>query len=273
MKATSSSHLTRLPSPQSPALEVCGLSVAYRGRAVLDDVSFAVPRGRRVAVIGPNGAGKSSLLKAMLGIVPARGDVRLLGLSLERARKHVAYVPQRESVDFDYPVTALDVVLMGLYREIGWLRRIRGEHRRRALEALAEVGLADRADATLGQLSGGQQQRVFLARALAGRPDLFLLDEALAGVDAATEDRFFATFDDLQQQGKTVVMVHHDLLTVAERFDHVIVVGGQRVICGPAHEILPGRALEDAYGGRTLHLDPNRLNRCIQRAQRHLAQA
>lgn len=235
------------------ALTIEGLTVHYRRRPVLVGVDYTAPRGSWIAVVGPNGAGKSTLLKAVMGIVPATtGSIRLLGRELDEVRDRVAYVPQREAVDWDFPVTAHEVVTMGLYGRIGWLRRIRKEHRRRADEALERVGLTAIADRCIGQLSGGQQQRVFLARALVQDPELFLLDEALAGVDIATEELLLELFGELRGQGKTVVMVHHDLDTVRRHCDQALLLSGRRIAAGSIEHVLAPQTLREAYGERLL---------------------
>ncbi|HSG56871.1 MAG TPA: ABC transporter ATP-binding protein, partial [Paracoccaceae bacterium] len=182
-----------------PALAVAGLTVAYGEKPAVFSVDMTVAQGTMTAIVGPNGAGKSTLLKAVLGLVkPLSGEVRLFGLSLSRARDRIAYVPQRASVDWDFPARVIDVVVMGLHRELGLLRRVRPEHLDRAHACLARVGMQDFATRQIGQLSGGQQQRVFLARALVQQADLYLLDEPFAGVDAATEKAIIAVLKELQ---------------------------------------------------------------------------
>ena len=236
-------------------LTVTGLSVAYHRRLALRDVDWTAPTGGLVAVIGPNGAGKSTFLKAVLGLVPPlAGTVEVFGRPLARQRALIGYVPQRESVDWDFPVSALDVVTMGRYGLIGWGRRITGAHRRAALEALDRVGLADLAKRQIGQLSGGQQQRVFLARALAQEARIYFMDEPLAGVDAATEQTILAVLRDLDAEGRTVICVHHDLQTVAATFDHVLMLNGGVVAAGPVAETLTDANLRLAYGQRAAGL-------------------
>lgn len=233
------------------ALSVSGLSVAYHQRLVLRDVTWTAPAHGLVAVVGPNGAGKSTFLKAVLGLVPAlTGTIEVYGRPLKRQRALIGYVPQRESVDWDFPVSALDVVTMGRYGLIGWGRRITGKHRAAALAALDRVGMADLAHRQIGQLSGGQQQRVFLARALAQEARLYFMDEPLAGVDAATEQTILAVLRDLDAEGRTVICVHHDLQTVAETFDHVLMLNGGLVAAGPVREALTEENLRRAYGQR-----------------------
>lgn len=241
------------------ALSVSHLSVAYHQRLALRDVTWTAPANGLIAVIGPNGAGKSTFLKAVLGLVPALGGtVEVFGRPIKSQRGLIGYVPQRESVDWDFPVSALDVVTMGRYGLIGWGRRITGKHRQAALAALDRVGLADLAHRQIGQLSGGQQQRVFLARALAQEARLYFMDEPLAGVDAATEHTILAVLRELDAEGRTVICVHHDLQTVAQTFDHVLMLNGGVVAAGPVAEALTETNLRLAYGQRAsgLLLEP-----------------
>jgi manganese/zinc/iron transport system ATP- binding protein len=234
-----------------PPLEVHDLTVAYHRRPVLWDIDFSIPRGKLVGIVGPNGAGKSTLIKAVLGMVPlASGWVRVFGRPAEASRRRIGYVPQRESVDWDFPVDAQDVVLMGLYGQLGWLRRPGRSERQRALECLGQVGMGDYARRQISQLSGGQQQRVFLARALAQDADLYLMDEPFSGVDAATEKAIIRLLDDLKSQGKTVLVVHHDLQTVEEYFDWCVLLNMRQIAVGPtATEFTPDN-LRRTYGGR-----------------------
>lgn len=232
-------------------LVVRDLTVAYNQQPVLTRVDWTAPTKGLIAVCGPNGAGKSTFIKACLGLVtPLGGTVEVFGRPLARQRRLVGYVPQRESVDWDFPVSALDVVTMGRYGLIGWGRRITGAHRRAAMEALERVGLADLAARQIGQLSGGQQQRVFLARALAQEAQLYFMDEPLAGVDAATEQAVLDVLRDLDAQGRTVICVHHDLQTVSTTFDHVLLLNGRVVADGPAAATLTPENLRATYGAR-----------------------
>jgi manganese/zinc/iron transport system ATP- binding protein len=239
-----------------PPLEACDVTVAYRSNAVLKHVSFRTPPGTLTAVVGPNGAGKSTLIKAALGLIePVGGYFQFFGKSLHELDGRVSYVPQRTSVDWDFPVTALDVVCMGLYRRIGWFRPVRARHRQLASEALRGVGLQDYSHRQISQLSGGQQQRVFLARSLVQGPDLFLMDEPLAGVDAATERTIIETLHRLRDEGRTAMVVHHDLETVADYFDRVLLLNGCVIAEGPAAEVMQPALLKKAYGGKLLILD------------------
>jgi len=235
--------------PESP-LAVSGLSVAYHDRPVLWNVDFVAPHSGLVAILGPNGAGKSTFLKAVLGLVPPlAGEVRFFGRPLDRRSGLVAYVPQRSSVDWEFPITALEVVAMGLYHRIGWFRPVRRRHLEAARAQLDRVGLADLADRQVGQLSGGQQQRVFLARALAQDARLYLLDEPLAGIDAASERVVIGLLRELAAAGRTVIAVHHDLESVADVFDRAMLLNVRRIAEGPVAEVLAAGNLARAYGG------------------------
>lgn len=232
-------------------LAVRGMTVSYGQKPVVFSVDMTVTGGAMTAVVGPNGAGKSTLLKAILGIVkPLSGQTQVFGQPLAAQRHRIAYVPQRASVDWDFPTRVIDVVLMGLYRELGLLRRVRRPHLDRAMACLDRVGMTDFADRQIGQLSGGQQQRVFLARALAQGADLYLLDEPFAGVDAATEKAIIAVLKGLRQEGKTVVAVHHDLSTVPEYFDHVFMINTRKIAEGPVAQVFTAEHLDKTYGGR-----------------------
>ena len=237
-------------SPHSP-LSIHDLTVAYDRRPVLWDVDLDVPAGQLITVVGPNGAGKSTLLKAALGLVPkASGRIRVFGRSMKQQRSQVAYVPQRESVDWDFPISALDVVTMGRYGVLGWCRPVRRRQKDEAMAALDRVGMADMAARQISQLSGGQQQRVFLARALAQDAQLFLMDEPLASVDAATEEAIIEVLRELRTNGRTVVVVHHDLQTVPDYFDHAILLNMRVVANGPVEEVFTPEALRQTYGGQ-----------------------
>jgi manganese/zinc/iron transport system ATP- binding protein len=238
------------------AIEVHDVTVAYHRKPVLWDVDVSIPAGKLVAIIGPNGAGKSTLLKAILGLVPiASGQVLIHGRSLRSARSLIGYVPQRESVDWDFPIDAQGVVLMGCYGRLGWFRRPSRADRSHALECLARVGMAEFAKRQIGQLSGGQQQRVFLARALMQDARLYLMDEPFAGVDAATEQAIVDVLRELRESGRTVVAVHHDLQSVEEYFDHVILLNTRLVAAGPTSEAFTTANLQRTYGGRLTLLE------------------
>ncbi len=235
---------------ESP-LSITGLTVSYGEKPAVFSVDVSFQPGQMTAIVGPNGAGKSTLLKAALGIIrPLSGRVTSYGRPLDEMRARIAYVPQRASVDWDFPARVLDVVMMGLYRKLGLLGRVRGQHRARAMACLARVGMEGFANRQIGQLSGGQQQRVFLARALAQGADLYLLDEPFAGVDAATEKAIINVLKDLNSQGRTVIAVHHDLATVPEYFDRLFLINTTAIAEGPMAEVFTPANLQAAYGGR-----------------------
>lgn len=240
------------PSP----LSVSDLTVAYHRKPVVWDIGFDIPQGSLVGIVGPNGAGKSTLLKAVMDLIPrASGRIEVFGLPWKQARHRVGYVPQRESVDWDFPIDALDVVTMGLYRELGWFRPVRRKHRDRAMEALDRVGIADLAGRQISQLSGGQQQRTFLARALVQDADLYLMDEPFAAVDASTERAIVEILRELQRTGRTAAVIHHDLQTVPEYFDYVVLLNMRIVAHGPVAEAFTTENLQKTYGGRLTLLD------------------
>ncbi|WP_280173303.1 metal ABC transporter ATP-binding protein [Hyphomicrobium sp. CS1GBMeth3] len=236
--------------PDSP-LAIAGLTVSYGEKPVLFSIDFVTPPGSMVAIVGPNGAGKSTLIKAALGIVPRiSGDVTSFGKSCAEVRSRIAYVPQRANVDWDFPATVRDVVMMGLYREIGLFRFAGRQHRQAALACLERVGMASFADRQIGQLSGGQRQRVFLARALAQDADLYVMDEPFAGVDAATERAIISVLKELNAAGKTIICVHHDLATVTDYFDHVLLLNVRKVASGPVATTFTAENLQATYGGK-----------------------
>jgi manganese/zinc/iron transport system ATP- binding protein len=242
--------------PKVAVLDVHDMTVAYHRKPVLWDVDLTIERPSLVGVIGPNGAGKSTLVRAILGLVPLiSGRVTVLGAPAIRQRRLIGYVPQRESVDWDFPVSVLDVVLMGTYGRLGWFRRPGRSERALALDCLRQVGLADLANRQIGQLSGGQQQRTFLARALAQQAEIYFMDEPLAGVDAATERIIFDLLRELRANGKTVVVVHHDLRTVTSYFDEVVLLNMRLVASGPTSDVFTSENLRKTYGGRLDILD------------------
>ena len=231
------------------ALHVEDLTVTYGANPVLWDIDLDIPHGVMCAIVGPNGAGKSTLIKAALGLVrPAAGHVRFLGRPIGQMRGQIGYVPQRHSVDWDFPTTARDVVEMGLYRDLGWLRRPGKAEHARALAALAEVGMQDYADRQISQLSGGQQQRVFIARALVQDAPILILDEPMAGVDASTEAIIIALLKKLRDAGRTVIVVHHDLTTVQSYFDWLVMLNVRIIAQGPVAQTYSADNLRAAYG-------------------------
>ncbi len=233
------------------ALKVDDLTVAYQSKPALWDVDLVVPEGVLMAIVGPNGAGKSTLIKAVLDLLPrAAGDVRIYGKTYARARHLVGYVPQRGSVDWDFPTSVIDVVMMGLYGKLGWLKRPGRKERELALKALQQVGIADLADRQISQLSGGQQQRTFLARALVQDAQLYFMDEPFAAVDAVTERAIITILHELRARNKTVIVVHHDLQTVGDYFDWVTLLNVEIVASGPVDEVYTEANLRKTYGGR-----------------------
>ncbi|MBK1832944.1 metal ABC transporter ATP-binding protein [Roseibacillus ishigakijimensis] len=246
--------------PKEVPLAVHDLTVAYHRKPVLWDLDLDIPDGKLVGIVGPNGAGKSTLLKACLELIPrTSGEVAIYGEPYKKQRQLVGYVPQRESVDWDFPVSALDVVAMGTYRKLGWLKRVGKREREIARKALEQVGIGELADRQISQLSGGQQQRVFLARALAQDAQLYFMDEPFAAVDAATEQAIVKLLQELNARGKTCLVVHHDLATVARYFDWVILLNMRVVASGPTSEVFTPENLEKTYGGQL-----NLLNQAVQ---------
>ncbi|MCA9236002.1 MAG: metal ABC transporter ATP-binding protein [Planctomycetales bacterium] len=240
----------------APALEIHDMTVAYHRRPVLWDIDLQVPECKLVGIIGPNGAGKTTLIKAALGLAPlASGKVEIYGKPYVQQRHLVGYVPQRESVDWDFPVSVHDVVLMGTYGRLGWIRRPGRAERETAERCLDQVGMLPFAKRQIRQLSGGQQQRVFLARALAEQAQIYFLDEPFAGVDAATESAIVELLQTLRSDGRTVFVVHHDLETVREYFDYVILLNMRLVACGPVETTFTPESLQKTYGGRLTILD------------------
>ncbi|NOY30038.1 MAG: metal ABC transporter ATP-binding protein [Planctomycetes bacterium] len=238
------------------AFEIHDMTVAYHRRPVLWDIDLTLPEGKLVGIVGPNGAGKTTLIKATLGLVPlASGKVEIYGKSYREQRHLVGYVPQRESVDWDFPVTVRDVVLMGTYGRLGWFRRPGRAERKIADQCLEQVGMTALANRQIRQLSGGQQQRVFLARALAQDAQIYFLDEPFSGVDAATEAAIVELLQTLRASGKTVLIVHHDVQTVREYFDYVILLNMRLIACGPVDTTFTNENLHKTYGGRLTLLD------------------
>ena len=239
-----------------PALEVHDLTVAYHANPVLWDIDLSVSKGSLTAVVGPNGAGKSTLLKASLGLLPiGSGYVRIFGKPLKEVRGEIGYVPQRESVDWDFPINAFDVVLMGRYAKCGWIKRPSKNDRKIAEEAIIKLGMESYASRQIGELSGGQQQRIFLARALAQEASLYLMDEPLAGVDASTEQIIIETLRTLKNEGKTVIVVHHDLQTVPDYFDSVVLLNVRLIAAGLVKDVFTKENLTQTYGGRLTILE------------------
>lgn len=257
------------PRPKSPLpLEIHDLTVAYTKRPVLYGIDLEVPQGSIVGVVGPNGAGKSTLIKAIMGLLPvASGWVEVFGEPFKKAVTRVGYVPQRESVDWDFPVNALDVVLMGRYGRLGPFKRPKKSDKNIAMACLEKVRMAPYAKRQISNLSGGQQQRVFLARALAQESDLYLMDEPFVGVDAATESAIIEILRELQTQGKTLIVVHHDLTTAPDYFDRILLLNMRVVAYGNTKDVFTFENLQNAYGGRLSILSEVALSRARKKAE------
>ena len=247
--------MQKLDSNSNAIITVNDLTVAYKEKPVLWDIDIAIPKGVLLSVVGPNGAGKTTLIKAMLGLIkPAAGTVEFFGKPYKKIRKKIAYIPQRNSVDWDFPTTVIDVVLMGRYGHLGWFSRPGVTDVQLAKKALEEVGMEDFFDRQINQLSGGQQQRVFLARALVQDAELYFMDEPFVGVDIATEKAIVNLLKVLRSKGKTVIVVHHDLQTLKEYFDWVLLLNVRKIACGPVKDVLTPKHLQLTYGGRTFNL-------------------
>ncbi|WP_271911699.1 metal ABC transporter ATP-binding protein [Vreelandella alkaliphila] len=239
------------PATTDTALSIQNLTVSYHSQPVLWDINLEIPTGVMAGIVGPNGAGKSTLIKSLLELVPSlSGEVMVHGRPYASQRRRVGYVPQRSSVDWDFPTTALDVVTMGLYGRLGWLRRPGRKEREESLEALEMVGMSAYADRQISQLSGGQQQRVFLARALVQQADVYFLDEPMAGVDATTERAIIDILRRLRDAGKTLIVVHHDLQTVRNYFDWLLLLNVRVIASGKAEDVFNIDYLRQAYGGQ-----------------------
>ena len=233
------------------ALETHNLTVSYNRRPVLWNVDFELPIGQITGIIGPNGSGKTTLLKAIMGLVKSSsGYVKIFDRDLDDVPERISYVPQRESVDWDFPASVMDVVLMGRYRSSNLFKRIGQKDKDLAAEALEKVGMLEYSDRQINQLSGGQQQRVFIARSLTQGADLYIMDEPFVGVDAATEEAILKLFEEMKKEGKTVVVVHHDLQTAKDYFDWIVLLNTRMVAAGPKEEIFNEKLLQEAYGGK-----------------------
>jgi manganese/zinc/iron transport system ATP- binding protein len=236
---------------ENPAVEVHDLTVSYQKKPVLWSVDFTLPVGNIVGIIGPNGAGKSTLLKAIMGVLPiASGEVKLFGQPIKYVRKRVSYVPQRESVDWDFPASVKEVVVMGRYPKLRFFQRPSKQDYAIARNCLAQVELLDFENRQIGQLSGGQQQRVFLARALAQEAEIYFMDEPFAGVDMATEATIIKLLKQMRSEGKTIVVVHHDLQTAYDYFDWLLFINQRLVASGPKEKVFTPELLQATYGGK-----------------------
>jgi manganese/zinc/iron transport system ATP- binding protein len=235
----------------NPIIEIHDLSVAYERKPVLWDVDLSLPEGQLIGIIGPNGAGKSTLLKAIMGLLPLNsGYIQINGKPLEEMRHKISYVPQRESVDWDFPTSVYEVVMMGRYGQLGLFNRPKKADKEIVMDSLRQVGMEDFKNRQISQLSGGQQQRVFLARALAQQADIYFMDEPFAGVDAATEKAIIKLLGEMSSQNKTVIVVHHDLQSVAKYFDWIILLNMRLVASGPINEAFTPELLQETYGGK-----------------------
>ncbi len=237
--------------PSDPVLEVHDLTVSYDRKPVLWNIDLALPQGKLIGIVGPNGAGKSTLIKAVMGLVSNNsGYVKVFGKPLNEVRERVSYVPQRESVDWDFPASVRDVVMMGRYGTLGLFKRPRKADEEVVMDCLRKVGMENYVTRQISQLSGGQQQRVFLARALAQNADFYLMDEPFAGVDAATEKAIVSLLREMSAKGKTVVVVHHDLQSVTQYFDWVILLNLRLMAYGPTETTFTSKLLQETYGGK-----------------------
>lgn len=235
----------------SPVLEVHDLTVSYDQSPVLWNVDLSIPSGKLIGVLGPNGAGKSTLIKAIMGLVkPTSGYVKIFEKNLEEVRQQISYVPQRESVDWNFPASVLDVVTMGTYGKLGLFRRPGKKEKEIALKSLDQVGMMSFVNRQISELSGGQQQRVFIARALAQEADLYLMDEPFAGVDMATETAIFQLLREMTAAGKTIVVVHHDIHSAMNYFDWIIMLNLHLVGSGPRDQVMTEELLRKTYGGK-----------------------
>jgi manganese/zinc/iron transport system ATP- binding protein len=249
--ATVQSPVARDSNGAPVPLEIHDLTVAYHKKPVLWGIDLAVPRGKLVGIVGPNGAGKSTLIKAAMGLLPlSSGWVKVFGEPVKKNLTRIGYVPQRESVDWDFPVTVMDVVLMGRYGRLGLIRRPTRDDRALARECLDKVKMLPYANRQISNLSGGQQQRVFLARALSQESDLYFMDEPFAGVDAATETAIITLLHELKERGKTLMVVHHDLPTARNYFDMLLLLNMRVVAFGPTEAVFTYELLQKTYGGR-----------------------
>ena len=255
--------MTDTITSSTPALEIHDLTISFDKKPVLWNIDLLVPQGKLVGIIGPNGAGKSTLIKSAMGLLPwSSGYVKIFDQPIDQVRKSVSYVPQRESVDWDFPASVLDVVMMGRYGRLGLFKGLRKADREAAMDCLAKVGMEAFANRQISQLSGGQQQRTFLARALAQQAKLYFMDEPFAGVDAATEKAIIQLLQSMTASGGTVMVVHHDLQTVSQYFDWVILLNTRLVAHGPVETVFTSENLRETYGGKlTLLTDVGELLR------------
>ena len=250
----------------NPVLEVHDLTVSYNKKPVLWNVDFTIPKGVLACIVGPNGAGKSTLIKSIMGLAEkSSGYAKVFDFNIDKARRRVSYVPQRESVDWDFPTSIFEVVLMGRYGHLGLFKRPSKKDKEIAFRCLEEVGMQDFYKRQISQLSGGQQQRVFLARALAQEADLYLMDEPFVGIDATTEKSIVDLLKSLKDKGKTVVIVHHDLQSALSYFDWAVLLNTRLVASGPLEKVFTPDLLQNTYGGQLSLL--NQIGDLIQKEE------
>lgn len=239
-------------------LNVNNLNVSYLGNVALTNISFQVEQGSLVGIIGPNGAGKSTLIKALMDLIPSEaGKVEILENPVKKVRKKIAYVPQRNDIDWDFPILVIDAVLIGTYPHLGVFKRPKKEQREWAYECLKRVGMEEFSKRQIGELSGGQQQRVFLARALAQKADVFFLDEPFVGVDLSSENTIIQILKEMQKEGKTILVVHHDLSKANEYFDELILLNKELIAKGEVHQVLEAQTIQRAYGNPLAFMNDN----------------
>lgn len=240
-----------MESKQESSLEIHNLTVTYNQRPVLWNVDFELPKGKIIGIVGPNGSGKTTLLKAIMGLVKSSsGYVKIFEKELSEVRDKISYVPQRESVDWNFPASVMDIVLMGRYRNSNLMRRLKTKDMEIAAASLEKVNMLEYSKRQISQLSGGQQQRVFIARSLCQGADLYIMDEPFIGVDAATEEAILTLLMEMRNQGKTVIVVHHDLQTAKEFFDWIVLLNTRLVAAGPTKEVFTEKLLQEAFGGK-----------------------
>lgn len=245
--------MAQVETREPARLDIDQVRIAYNGVPVLDALSFQVPHGAQVAVVGPNGAGKSTLFKALVGLLPLQaGRILVHGQPLGSHKDCVAYVPQREEVDWRFPVTVADVVMMGRYGRQGLLGRASRADHSAVMQALTQLGIADLAQRSIGELSGGQQQRVFLARALAQEPHILLMDEPFTGIDVTTQEAVLGVLDHIRRDNVTVLVSTHDLTLAAQRFDRVLLLNRRLIAYGTAEEVFTPAHISTAFGGQAL---------------------
>ena len=235
---------------ENPIIEIHDVSVSYEKKTVLWDIDLTIPKGSLCGIVGPNGAGKSTLIKAIMGLVPINsGYIKLFDQDLNKVRKKISYIPQKETVDWDFPISVMDIVLMGRYPSIGLFKKPNKNDKKEALLSLKKVGMEAYSKRQISQLSGGQQQRVFLARALTQNAEIYLMDEPFAGIDATTENTIIDLLKQLSKSGKTIIVVHHDLHSVQNYFDWLIMLNLHLIASSNIKDAFTKELLEKTYGG------------------------